>query len=236
MDEQIVVKNGLHIVLDIDGTLMDNGLSSDNHDGISCSRFLYFRPGLINFLDYCLKHCASVSIWTAGNEEWMSGFIKALPCRFREAFLFTWHIKRCNVKYQRTGLMTTKLVILKRLNKVWSKKWTKKIGMTRNNTIIIEDTPSNCLNNYGNAVYVSEYNRFKLKAQEDDTLPKLQLYLDHLSAHQTVRNIEKRNWMFQLKIQEEEDKTKREKEKEKAKQDDQTAQTVIYEGEGKGEC
>ena len=44
--------NGLHVILDIDGTLIDNtrinnNILSNNHDGISCGHFIYFRPYLI---------------------------------------------------------------------------------------------------------------------------------------------------------------------------------------------
>ena len=185
----------LHIVLDIDGTLMSHAFIDKPHSNgkSSSGAFFYYRPGLISFLDYCVEHCASVSIWTAACKEWMHDFIQSLPVRFHKIFLFTWHVNRCTYTVRRTGLMKTRMFILKRLSKVWKKKWAQKAAMNRHNTIIVEDTPSNCLDNYGNAIYVPAY-RWCVE-QEDTILPRLQTYLTDLATKKSVRSIEKRGWI-----------------------------------------
>ena len=138
--------NGLHVILDIDGTLMDHGILPNNHDGISCDHFIYFRPYLIQFLEYCVKCCASVSIWTAGSEDWMKGFIRSLPSDFHNAFLFTWHRKKCKVVYKTIGCMATEffnmndLVWLKPLNKIWKTKWAHTMGTHNEQTRHRRDT------------------------------------------------------------------------------------------------
>ena len=209
--------NGLHVILDIDGTLIDNtrinnNILSNNHDGISCGHFIYFRPYLIPFLEYCVKCCASVSIWTAGNEDWMKGFILSLPLDFHNAFLFTWHRNKCNIRYKNMGCEATEffkmndLVMRKPLRKIWKTKWAQKKGMTKHNTVIIEDSPENCCKNYGNAIYVPEYNY--LLNKQDDTLLKLQLYLNQLSTKKSVRHIEKRQWLVDIKLKEQQQERK----------------------------
>ena len=126
-------------------------------------------------------------------KEWMHEFIQSLPVRFHKIFLFTWHVNRCTYTVRRTGLMKTRMFILKRLSKVWKKKWAQKAAMNRHNTIIVEDTPSNCLDNYGNAIYVPAY-RWCVE-QEDTILPRLQTYLTDLATKKSVRSIEKRGWI-----------------------------------------
>jgi hypothetical protein len=186
--------NGLHVILDIDGTLIDHSILPNNHEGISCDHFIYFRPYLIQFLEYCVKCCASVSIWTAGSKDWMKGFIRRLPSDFHSAFLFTWHRKKCEVVYKTMGC---EAIWLKPLNKIWKTKWAQKKGFTKHNTVIIEDSPENCYKNYGNAIYVPEYNHILNK--QDETLLKLQQYLTQLSMEKSVIHIEKRTWLTDIK-------------------------------------
>jgi RNA polymerase II subunit A small phosphatase-like protein len=148
---------------------------------------------LLEFLAFCFDECESVSIWTAASEGWMRGIIETFPSQIRDRFLFTWSYDR--LTRRQVGLMPTSgWVTEKPLIKMWRVRPAKDAGMTKHNTIIVEDTPSKCFKNYGNAVYVDSYGG----AAGDDTLARLVLYLrdlaDVLDECETVRATEKRGW------------------------------------------
>lgn len=66
----------------------------------------------------------------------------------------------------------------------------KRKGYRLERILIVDDTPAKCVHNYGNAIYVREYN-----GEEDDKeLPALSRYLATLEDAADVRTIEKRHW------------------------------------------
>ena len=82
----------------------------------------------------------------------------------------------------------------KRLRKVWQSAHRRALGFTREQTIIIEDTPSNCSRNYGNALYVHSFRAGNSEKDDLYAAAVLTRYLAHLqrSAPLDVRRIEKR--------------------------------------------
>lgn len=71
------------------------------------------------------------------------------------------------------------------------------MGFTRNNTLIIEDTPSNCSRNYGNAIYINTFDVLSSKLDQD--LYRLQRYLKRtVLSSSNVRAFDKRQWLDEI--------------------------------------
>lgn len=189
-------KNGLHVVLDIDGTLIDHGYAPVHLQpaGTINGEEVFFRPHLLSFLEFCFDECETVSIWTAAHESWMRGFIALLPEEMQDKFLFTWHCDR--VRLIRNPFDRYDIVCLKDLNKVWRTRLGKDNGVGKHNTLIVEDTRENCSKNFGNAIYVSAFSRWLSK--HDNILKHLTRYIRCLAKKPTVRTTEKRGWYKQM--------------------------------------
>ena len=80
---------------------------------------------------------------------------------------------------------------IKKLSKIYGKQ----VGWSKFRTLIIEDTPTNCVDNYGNAVYVPTYDVSRGGASSDRVLRQLTFFLDWLGTQPNVRHIEKRGWL-----------------------------------------
>jgi hypothetical protein len=81
----------------------------------------------------------------------------------------------------------------KPLRKVWRSKSFQKLGWNPKNTLILEDTPPNCISNYGNALYIRTYDVTEAH-RNDSALLILQAFLDRIRHVDDVRTIEKRDW------------------------------------------
>ena len=186
----------MHIILDIDGTLIDgNGYQ------------VYPRPYLKEFFDFCFSFYESVSIWTAAGNKWYNKVYNEVFKSFLpkgKAFRFVFTEKRCvkvidwnfienSGSASDSGGIDSRIVI-KPLLKVWKKhKY-----MTRHNTLIVDDTPYTYSRNYGNAIPIRTYK--KKNVQEDTELLKLQQWIIKTMSDITssVRSIEKRYWSSSL--------------------------------------
>ena len=81
----------------------------------------------------------------------------------------------------------------KPLRKVWRRRSMRKLGWSPKNTLILEDTPQNCVSNYGNALYIRTFDVTDI-GRSDSALLILQAFLDRLRHVEDVRTIEKRDW------------------------------------------
>ena len=168
----------MYLILDIDGTLI-----SDNEP-------IIFRPYLSDFLNSCFDIFDTVSIWSAASEDHVKSIAEQiLP--LDQQWLFVRHSKHCHKKYS-SGFVGIYggVITEKRLRNIWKSKTYRGLGITKTNTIIIDNTPSVCIRNYGNAIYVETF----IEDPKDDELLKLIPYLKNLIQHENVRTIEKRNW------------------------------------------
>ncbi len=113
-----------HLVLDIDGTLIDN--KEEKIDGIEsfefkCKEFtcyIYKRPHLDEFLDYCFDKFDSVSIWTAASKGWMDIVLtNIINEKHSKQFLFTYSWEMCSWKYAYIGCYSSQSVCIKKLKK-----------------------------------------------------------------------------------------------------------------------
>lgn len=98
-----------HIVLDIDGTLIDSSTNKIEcvkpHFGVmndETTYYFYKRPYLDEFLEFCFKEFDSVSLWTAGDQFWLDNFIKnIIKKEYSNKFLFTYNRDRCTSRNKR---------------------------------------------------------------------------------------------------------------------------------------
>jgi hypothetical protein len=161
----------VHVVLDIDGTLICSRV--DQFDPFKpspnmCIQYTddgddelgYHRPGLIEFLNMCFNDFASVSLWTAGNSTWLDLFIQSLPDEMHDKFLLTWHREHCDLR---------KPVYVKPLVKMWDTETAKKVKMHSGTTIIIDDVTEGCVDNPSNHVKIP---RFDYYCRRDNVLKK----------------------------------------------------------------
>lgn len=213
----------LALVLDIDGTLIDS-----KH----CGTTIVKRPHVDAFLDYCFGSCAGVAIWTNASDAWARAAVDVL----RDAdgnlrpWAFVWDGNRSRRTCQDWGAFSCDYdgygggyaPGMKPLEKVYKSTTRRKLGFTKERSIIVEDTPcalarrvagtprpppssrsahlllcpaprENCGRNYGNAVYVPSY-EWDGGMEGDDTLARLAEYLQLLAAQPDVRLVEKRRW------------------------------------------
>lgn len=140
-----------HIVLDLDQTLVNDGVA---------------RPGLVEFLQFCFSKFASVSIWTAAEKSWWSFCYK--EHMLEHGFVFDRVLTRsdCGQIVQspsyNSSFKADRLLTLKPLSKFWDDTST---GMKANNTLIVDDTPTTAAANPENLIPITQFIR-----GEDDAL------------------------------------------------------------------
>ena len=85
------------------------------------------------------------------------------------------------------------------LGKIWRAGRMKAAGFRRTNTVIVDDTASNIVRNYGNGIIVPTFHAFgeeqDAEGAGDTVLPDLMRYLDdHILPSPNVRSLDKRFW------------------------------------------
>ena len=167
----------MHIILDLDGTLVN--CTEDENKKIIIDK----RPYLEEFFDTIFEICESVSIWSAGDKDYVHYVLDRIK-PLNKKFLFIKTSDSCTKVYKyEYGYY----IYLKKLGNIWKNKT---LGLTKSNTIIIEDTPTNCIKNYGNSIYIPSYAGNK----KDEYLLKLIKYIKWLNSQSNIRFIEKRFW------------------------------------------
>jgi hypothetical protein len=176
--QYIIKMDKILIVLDIDGTLLHASFESEQY--ISTYK-LHYRPGLLEFIKLIQTHF-EVAIWTAGSDDYAKFVCDRLFDNL-DPPLFIWSHKRCTIRYVQTGLTISKAYIIKKLSKI---KW------NINRILIVDNTPSTYMLNYGNAIPISTW---KLD-YNDDALDKLGMYLTETfnKFDGSVRYIHKMFW------------------------------------------
>lgn len=113
-----------------------------------------------------------------------------------DMFSFVFTKNRCStklIKDERSSLMYE--YHTKPLRKVWRSSSWRSRGWTPANTLILEDTPENCVSNYGNALYITTFKIMQeSRGRVDNALQVLTVFLDRLRNVDDVRSLEKRDW------------------------------------------
>lgn len=162
----------LHIVLDMDGTL----IGTDNLQKIIP------RPYLEEFLLFCFKNFESVSIWTAANEEWYNevyeNVFKSILLKYDLNFRFVWFNDKCTLR-RRQIFYSYNEYYIKRLKKVWNKYK----DMNKDNTIIVDDNILSYMDNYGNGMKIKSF----INEEDDIELKKIMTRLNFFKDVDSVR-------------------------------------------------
>jgi RNA polymerase II subunit A small phosphatase-like protein len=189
-------KSEILVILDIDETLLyatKEQLDIDHNFKIS-DYFVYIRPHLHEFIEFVDQNF-QYAIWSSASDNYVKEITEKLELTNKA--VFCWARSKATYKrpssFDSDGNLNVDSIdhhfFVKRLKKV------KKLGFDLERILIIDDTPHKSQENYGNAIYVTEYKG----DQDDNELLKLTEYLTTLKQVDNVRNIEKRNWKEKIK-------------------------------------
>lgn len=215
------------IVFDIDSTLFDSLDKEDGQVSIKPDHKLvhggehfkmYARPYLDAFMKFCQKNFKRIALWTHADHLWLQKFIdNVLPNGVE--LLFKYHKDHGEEKEIGKEIPHSKIpksilegkksntVKLKPLEKIY-KEYPE---FNSDNTLIIEDTEENCLENLKNCIIVPEFSVVKHdKGDPDIVLPLLAKYLLKLQ-NGIVKDIDRKGW-YHKELRE---FNKKQKEKEK---------------------
>ena len=198
------------IVFDIDSTLFDSLDKEDGQVSIKADHKLvhggehfkmYARPYLDAFMKFCQKNFKKIALWTHADHLWLQKFIDNILPNGVE-LLFKYHSSYGEKKEIGKEIPHSKIpksilegkksntVKLKPLEKIY-KEYPE---FNSNNTLIIEDTEENCIENLKNCIIVPEFSVIKHdKGDPDIVLPLLARYLLKLQVGE-VENIDRKGW------------------------------------------
>ena len=180
------------LILDLDETLLfatQNELDYPPHHVI-WPYHVYVRPFFHSFLGKIQPHF-ELAIWSSASDEYVEAMVQTVFPKDID-FHFYWGRSRCtslfynahNGRYCPDEESAHQLFV-KKLKKV---KRTFDWPLER--ILIVDDTPEKCQDNYGNAIYIKDFNG----DQDDIELLKLTDYLISMKDVSNVRAIEKRGW------------------------------------------
>jgi TFIIF-interacting CTD phosphatase-like protein len=169
------------LILDLDETLVYGTTKplARREDFLVSEYYIYKRPGLEEFLKFCLEHF-DTAIWTSASRLYAEGIVKALfpePDKLK----FIWSRERCSYKYDHEMRESH---WIKNLKKV------KKLGYELGQIIMVDDTAEKMVRNYGNHILVSPYTG----SEDDNELALLQKYIYTIIDIPNIRQLEKRGW------------------------------------------
>lgn len=126
----------LLLVLDIDGTLVHNTID---------------RPHARKFIQWTLDNFQHVAIWTMASMDWAREVVTRLG--FKESdFLFIYDGDRGTPK-----IIEGNLEYRKSLRKIWQQQGMRAKGITKMNTLIIDDLVEVCKDNLGNMIRIPSF-------------------------------------------------------------------------------
>jgi hypothetical protein len=151
----------IHLVLDIDQTLVDTVSMSEyvmrqmdkqiipppDLVCLDLKCYVYFRPHLMEFLDWAFTTCQSVSVFTAAEDFYAHWILRNLGPRRWFGVLS----KRCCLFDVEND------TCVKPLHTFWDRQTCRCMGMNAGNTIHIDDRPENFSDNLANGLTISEF-------------------------------------------------------------------------------
>ena len=153
--------NDIHIILDIDQTLVDSMekyrwfMEKKNvrvPDYFLPEMAIWERVGLKEFLEYLDKNVKYISIWTNGSEDWLKFVVHKILSKYISPKRFSMLL---SVKYSVTRSVNGVNALVKDINLVIKKINNPKI--TLKNTVLIDDNIYNCLYNKSNTLPIKKF-------------------------------------------------------------------------------
>lgn len=184
------------LILDLDETLVHatENPKNGNWDFQIGKYKVYKRPGLDQFLSEVKIHF-DVAVWSSASDDYVAQVVeKIFPQDY--PLVFIWGRSKCTLQYDHQSIEDSgHFDHQNHMNYSKVLKKVKKKGYSAlQKTLIIDDTPNKCKNNYGNAIYPKAFNG----EADDNELALLMQYLLKLKNVNNVRIIEKRNWKEQI--------------------------------------
>lgn len=176
------------IILDIDGVILDFSILPPDRiekpsqiwtiNGVKY--YIYIRPGFYEFLEFCRRNFKYIAIWTLGNKIWANMVVKhIIPKKFSLLFVWNW---------DHAGPFYSFMRKYKNLENVWTKFGN--LNLSKENTILIEDTIENCGINKGNCIKIKPYSRYLW----DNELELLTNFIKKKLIHRNFNAVAKTNW------------------------------------------
>jgi len=170
-----VYKNGCseyNLILDLDGTLVhtlphDVGsvFGDADFEDETLDFYTFKRPNVDKFLKYCFNHFASVSVWTAGTQDYARYVVDHITPKGKQ---FLYILSRDNCSYHPFKNNT----LVKDLHDIWNSYYGKELNITPDNTLIIDDNEEVCFHNPENVLLVPTWG-VNTYGDNDDLLDKL---------------------------------------------------------------
>lgn len=117
------------------------------------------RPGYKELLAYCFDYY-DVGFWTADGRAYANNVLRLILTAEQLSKI---KFLKCGENCSKLSLIEMRcefnndFIVYKPLHRIWRTSWAKRRGWNCNNTLIIEDSPSTCIKNYGNAIYVPSF-------------------------------------------------------------------------------
>lgn len=173
-----MIKN---VILDIDETLIHtrtqdkkiSGRRADLSFNIgSETYYVYYRPGLKEFLNFVFDNFSTVNIWTAATRVYAQKILTNILSSKQRAKLTFFNSREHTVDGA------------KPLSLVFRNEAAKKHGILPSNTIIIDDRSDVSRHNPGNAIIIPPW-----KGQTDTYLLKLIVVLQGILKHKLITDV-----------------------------------------------
>uniref|UniRef100_A0A6C0CLI9 FCP1 homology domain-containing protein n=1 Tax=viral metagenome TaxID=1070528 RepID=A0A6C0CLI9_9ZZZZ len=141
-----------NIVLDVDKTLIQTiptelyyKLQLKTKPDYLTQDFAYFkRREMDKFLRFCFKNFKNVALWSLGSKEHIDLVIEKLFKIPKEMFAFVWTFPEHGEEIRTKIGGYLSITYRKNLRKIWTNNSLIYKGFRKQNTLMIEDTPSNC--------------------------------------------------------------------------------------------
>jgi len=186
--EEIILSKKL-LILDLDETLVHSSTKLKkfgiDYDFTFDKYFVYKRPFLKQFLEYCLSNF-QVAVWSSASEEYVNYIVsKIFPNP--EKLIFIWAKDKCTIKFSENEKYSAFFhgpYYLKNLRKI------KRKGYDLKKVIVIDNTIITHQKNYGNLIHIEDF-----EGDPDDyELNYMMKYLEIIKDEANIRAIEKRGW------------------------------------------
>lgn len=151
----------LHIILDIDQTMIDSMSSFDYQkiknnirppDYIENNICIWMRPNLPDFLIFLKNNVKYISIWTNGSSGWLFHIVKNVISKFIPIDRI--HLL-LSIEHSTPMIIDNNRVYIKEIEKALNKFKRKEINLK--NTILIDDNYLNCLYNKYNSIPIKKF-------------------------------------------------------------------------------
>jgi len=151
----------LHVILDIDQTMIDNMSMSDYNkhklnlrkpDLIDKDMCIWMRPNLVDFLKFLDKNVKYISIWTNGSTSWLFFVVKNIISKHIPHNRF--HLL-LSIEHSTPFVVDNVKMHIKDTNNILQKFLHKKISLK--NTLLIDDNYFNCIYNKFNSLPIKKY-------------------------------------------------------------------------------